>query len=150
MKLAVALLVVADLLVRGAAVPHVHAPDAGDHARSLRPHVHVTWHTDDKGHSHHESHDGLTDGHAGQSHANHHRHDAPEQDDTVIYLDGGVMMFTAADQVTVVRSVVSWITPGMDAPCGNRAAAACMPVAGRPPGERTASIHDLLPHVLRI
>jgi hypothetical protein len=131
MKLAVALLVFADLLLRGAAVPHAHAPDAADHAQSLRPHVHVTW-----------------DDHEGEGRS--HDHASPANDHAVIYLDGAVMMFIAADHANAAPSWIAWVTPAMECPFCPSADTTARSGADRPPGDGAATIHDLLPHVLRI
>jgi len=130
MKLALALLVFADLLLRGAAVPHAHAPDAADHDHSVRPHLHVTWDVNDHEHS--------------------HDHSAPAHDHTAIYLDGGAMMFSSPDQAAVAHSEGAWVTPAVECPCIIPADVSGKATAARPPGDRAATTHDLLPHVLRI
>jgi hypothetical protein len=79
-----------------------------------------------------------------------HDHSAPADDHLVIYLDGSVMMFVAADHGIAAHSVVAWVAPPLECPCVTPADVAARAGADRPPGDRAATIHDLLPHVLRI
>lgn len=146
MRLLPLILVIANLLFRGVAVPHVHVhDDAGEHAG--RPHVHLANHSHPHDHGHgrrHVHHDNESE------HASPSSTPTPGHDDDAVY---------GPDDTLIVNSA-GWpkVTPAI----GHRLAiaprhgslppsnAAPRPGLVRPPGNGAVLISTLLPHVLRV
>jgi hypothetical protein len=149
MRFAVALLVFADLLLRGAAVPHVHACDASGHDLSVRPHVHVDWHPTHHEHHGDEDRDQAVGGDKG------HDVDAacaarPEHDDAVIYLDSETTIFTPPCRLVTADTSVVWFSAAASDSTGQVDMNKAWQTLSGTSVDPADSLHTFLPHVLRV
>lgn len=156
MRFWVVLLVMANLLLRGAAVPHVHSIHADPDDDSARPHVHLSGGSPHRSHAHgHHSHG---------RHGHKHRHEsaargaligstaapAPAHDDDAVYLDDDGLIRATAERRSTSRAGVEWLADS----AGNAASATSLLVTPlrrvRPPGDVSPANRSLFPHVLRV
>lgn len=143
MRVATALLLIVHLLLRAAAVPHVHAAHADVAGHAGWTHVHLPEAAHDHEHHDHE-HDGSTNAAPGP-----HDEPAHEHDHGAIYLDGHAVMATAPGHTAPPDAVAEWLAiPAQRMLTSPDAAPGIRPV--RPPGAGAPSFHTLLPHVLRV
>ena len=161
MRFVAALLVVVQLVARGASVPHCHAhngnPEHADHAS--RPHVHVGGHS----HSHVAGHKHATHKHSHQHHEKHSNRGVPlkspptdpsprtsEHDDDSLYVSSDAII-VLLDRIQVPEpSYSEWQFSNVDA---SQTAAPLQLIecrAAGPPGEIAVTHFHLLPHLLRV
>jgi hypothetical protein len=146
-------LLLAQLLLTGAAVPHCEAATlsaghrgAAEHAAPFaRPHRHWAW----AGHRHAEG------GHARGSAVTapefgHDRADPAEHDGDAIYLADAFGAVVARPVEDAPRLMTVSVALPHQAATLLPAAARHVWQAVRPPGDRLPTLHDRLPHVLRV
>lgn len=152
MRLFCLVLLVANLLLRGAAVPCPEATSAEPSAHCHRPHVHVAGGQ----HRHARAHnpgsavarcDDASD-HAEADGAS--RGSSPHHDRDAVYLDDDGLILATDGRTSPARPAADWLA--IPASCGNPAAAPVWPQPRRirSPGDGTATIRALLPHLLRV
>lgn len=149
MRLLPLILVIANLLLRGVAVPHIHDhDDAADHAS--RPHVHMASHE----HSHSHGHDH----HHGRRHVHHDRESehafppstpTPDHDDDAVYVAVDTLTVSACGP-KVTHAVGHWLAIAPRQVFSPPSSADPKPRRVRPPGDGAVTIRTLLPHVLRV
>ncbi len=137
MHVSAALLVILQLLLRGAAVPHEHEMPVGTTGHAHRAHAHFVWDSEGHSHDHHDS-----------DQADHDL--AFPHDCDAVYVDVSPMMGTATLQGFVEDTAVEW---GLRS--DRNASVSPVLLAGRfvgrrPPGDAADPLHTFLPHVLRI
>jgi hypothetical protein len=161
MRLLPVILVIANLLLRGVAVPHVHAASADPADHAVRPHVHLAGHADRHAptHVHHRAGHGHGHGHrhvhrdTAPEHARADHHDStpvPEHDDDAVYVDEDTVIFVSAGRSLLTHVIAGWFMPPPHGFVVSLSAIAPLPRHVRPPGDGAATIHTLLPHVLRV
>jgi hypothetical protein len=156
-----AFLVIANLLLRGVAVPHAHAAsaDVADHA--VRPHVHLSGPADRHAPSHTRHQEGHGHGHShrhvhhdiAHDHARAEHHDStpgPEHDDDAVYVADDTVIFVSVARSLLTHVVPCWLMPPPPWFFVAPSAVAPPPRHVRPPGDDAATIHTLFPHVLRV
>lgn len=150
MRLLPLILVIANLLLRGVAVPHVHAnDDADDHGG--RPHVHLASHEHRHSHAH--------DHHHGQRHVHHDKNSehgapsstpTPEHDDDAVYVSDDTLIVASLDRPRATHALGHWLASSPCQAFSPPSSAALRPSLVRPPGDGAVTIRTLLPHVLRV
>jgi hypothetical protein len=157
MRLLTAILVIVQLLLRGVAVPHVHAAESDVPGHTIRPHVHLAGHAGHHADTHHHHHDGRRHGHA---HDTMHTEDAenglagaapaPDHDDDAVYVSDDTVMLMPSGRSSPTDTAVQWLAVPILGVSVSPPAVEMRPRRVRPPGEGAATIHTLLPHVLRV
>ena len=151
MRLAAALIVLAHLVLRGVVVPCAAHAEHPHHAR--RPHVHLTGHVHRNHHgdaheSHGHHHDRARTADAGSGFPN--SAPGPDHDDDAVYFaDDAVMCFASCRSMPTTTALQWLATPPLPV-FGAPAIVEPRPRHVRPPGVGAATIHTLLPHVLRV
>lgn len=150
MRLLPLILVIANLLLRGVAMPHAHAhDDASEHGG--RPHVHLASHEHRHSHAH--------DHHHGQRHVHIDKkseHECPastptpEHDDDAVYVSDDNLLVASAGWPSFTRALGHWLTSSPFQAISPPSSAAPRPRLVRPPGDGAVTIRTLLPHVLRV
>lgn len=157
MRLLLAILVIVQPLLRGAAVPHVHASQSEVPGHASRPHVHLAGHAGHHAHAHHRHHHGRENGHVRDTmHAEHAETGlpgtvpVPAHDDDAVYVADDTVMLMPAGRSSPRGTVTRWLAYPALGMFVSPSAADMRPRLVRPPGDGTATIHALLPHVLRV
>jgi hypothetical protein len=161
MRFVIAILVIVQLLLRGAAVPHCHAHDgrtqSADHAN--RPHVHVPGHSHSHAGDRHHSNQRHSHGHD-ESRREGHLPATPlpidpgsvplEHDQDTVYLVGETPTATVGRIQVPAPTDACWFSTNIDG--GNQLRLPCLVPyrSAGPPGSRASTLQNLLPHLLRI
>ena len=144
MRLLLAILVIVQLLLRGAEVPHVHAAQSDVPGHASRPHVHLAEHGGHHAHAHHYHHDSRGHGHA------HDTMPTPDHDDDAIYVSDDTVMLISAVRPLPTATATRWLALPVFGMFISSSVADMRHRRVRPPGDGDVTIHTLLPHVLRV
>lgn len=156
MRLLLAILVIVQLFLRGAEVPHVHAAQSDVHGHANRPHVHLAGHGGHHARAHHH-HDGREHGHAHDTmHAKHAETGlpgtmpTPDHDDDAVYGSDDTVMLRSAVRPSPKATPTRWLALPVFGMFISPSVADMRLRRVRPPGDGAATIHTRLPHVLRV
>lgn len=162
MRFPLLLATIAALVLRGMTVPHAHAGGDGGRDHVVRPHVHLAVLSDRHAHSHdHQHRHGGGHGHA------HVQYDiaadhgdtanglpssppASDHDDDAVYFADGSVMLIPAVRSSPTEAAVSWLAVQAIRVFGPPSVVEPPFRHVRPPGDGAATIHSLLPHMLRV
>lgn len=139
MRMFLAVLVTAPLLLRGVAVPHAHETHTEAPGHFHRPHVHLS------GHGHHRCQTTALRVPGTPVHE-----PSPDHDRDAVYLDGGQLILLAMERVAPRQAAADWLTVSAFGAEPLLAVHRPQPRRVRPPGDAAPSIHTLFPHVLRV
>lgn len=147
MRASLVLLMLAQLLLRAAAVPHMPAAQAGTPCDSARPHVHVNGHGQDHSRSHAHDH----------HHSRRVQRGSPEvpseapasdHDGLTIYLDAGLIL-PGVERPTA-PTTLDWLVLPVCCAAITTPAHGPQPHHPRPPGDASFATCTFFPHVLRV
>lgn len=160
MRLPLLLVVIVQLLLRGAAVPHTHGGDSDATCHATRPHVHLGASANHAARNLDRHRQGLRSGtghHHPQDHVAGERLSAasqddgpsPGRDDDAVYLDDGLVL-TPGERASPMGMVTG--SPASSAGVADIAPPLLRPrpCRLRPPGHGGTTILSLRPHVLRV
>lgn len=156
------ILVIVNLLLRGVAVPHVHASPADEADRTARPHVHLSGHACRHAptHAHHQA--GLRHGH-GLRHVHeevstehvarvgdHDTTSLPEHDDDAVYAADDTVMIVPVRRPSLANAGACCFAIPAHGIIASLPGVEPRPRHVRPPGDGAATLQTFLPHVLRV